>query len=91
LNVFAHQVDLVERFFHRRRAHNFSVNPDGKENGVHAAFAHARNVDVPIRVTFADVEGVREEALRGVVVRVQHDGRKMQRTSMLRNIVGAGV
>jgi len=44
-------IDLVESFLHRELAHTVAINPDGKEDGVHAAFAHAGDVDVTHRIT----------------------------------------
>src|ERR1700734_2198672 len=49
-------------------------NPDGEEDRVEAAFAHARDVDVAVRVSCAEIEIRIEQALRGVVVRVDDDG-----------------
>src|SRR5580658_2288172 len=86
-DVFADGVDLIEGFFDGGRAGDASVDPDGKEDGVHAAFLHVRNVDVAGGVLLAEVVVWREEALRGVIVRVEHDGREVQLMRTLRNFV----
>ena len=70
LDVFAHGVDLIECLLNRGRAHNVAVDPDRKEDAIHAAFAHARYVDRAVRIALAQVIILREQALRRVVVRV---------------------
>ena len=87
-DVLADGVDLVERLLDGGRAHDAAVDPDRKEDGVHAAFAHARDVDGAVGVALAEIVVVREEALRGVVVGVEDDGGKMQLVSASRDIVG---
>ena len=49
-DVFVHSVNLVEGQFYRARAHDAAINPDGKENRIHTAFAHARNVYVAVGI-----------------------------------------
>jgi hypothetical protein len=45
-----------------------------EEQGVQASLAHARDVDVAVRIPLADVEGfVEDQPLRRVVVRVDDD------------------
>src|SRR5579859_275735 len=73
-----YRVDLIERLLHRRRPYDSPVDPDGKENGVHAAFAHTRNIDVPVRIALAKIEILGEETLRGIVVGIQHNRGKVQ-------------
>ena len=69
-DVLVHGINLIESFLHRGRTHDAAINPDGKENGVHASFAHARDIDVAIGVAPAEVEILGEEPLRRVVVRI---------------------
>ncbi len=78
-NGFADGVDLVESLLNGDGAGDFAVDPDGEEDGVQAAFAHARDVDVAVGVTRADIEGGVEEALGGVVVGIDNDGRGVER------------
>ena len=73
-NRFAHGVDLIERALHGRRNGDLARHPDREEQRVQASLAHARDVDVAVRVPFADVEGfVEDQPLRRVVVRVDDD------------------
>jgi hypothetical protein len=76
-------IDLVESFLNRKRAHSAAINPDGKENGVHATFAHAGDVDVTRGIALAEVEIAGEEALGGVVVGVGDDGGEMKSVGLL--------
>src|SRR5271170_3599506 len=89
-DVFVHSVYLIEGFLYRGGAHDASVDPDGEEDGVHAAFPHAGNVDVAAGVALAQIVVLGEEALCGVIVRVQHDGREMQFVRLRGNIVNCG-
>src|SRR5438045_4296963 len=75
-------------FQHGGRAHDATINPDGKEDLVHTAFAHARNVHVAVGIALAEVEVFGEKALRGVVVGIEHNRREMQFSSALRDVVG---
>src|SRR5438094_1049779 len=86
--VFVNRVNLIKRFLHGGRAHDAAINPYGKEDRVHAAFAHARNVHMAVGIAFAEVEVLGEKALRGVVVRIEHNRREMQFSSALRDVVG---
>jgi len=70
---------------HRWRSHDSSVDPNGKENRVHSTLAHARNVDVAIRIALAKVKAFREKTLCGVVVGIQHYRGEMQFVSAIRN------
>jgi hypothetical protein len=81
---------LIERFLNGRRAHGAAVNPDGKENGVHAAFAHAWDVDAAVGITLGDIEVFGEKALRRVIVSVEHDGGKMKFARTVGYFVAAG-
>ena len=72
----------------RERAHGAAINPDGKEDGVHTAFAHAGDVDVARGIALAEVEIAGEEALGGVIVSIHDDGGKMESASLLGNGVG---
>src|SRR5216684_3063814 len=65
-----------------------AVDPDRKENGVHPAFAHARNVHVPVGIALTDVVVLGEEPLRGVVMRVKDDRGKMKLLCPLSNVIG---
>ena len=87
-HVFANCINLIESFLNRRRSHDAAVDPDGKENGVHAAFAHARNVDAPGGIALAKIEIAGGETLGRVVVRVEDDGGEMQLTGFLGDRVG---
>jgi hypothetical protein len=68
-----HRVNLIESFLDRLGAGGLAGKPDGKENGVEAAFAHAGDVNIAVGVAGADVESRIEEALRGVIVGVNDD------------------
>src|SRR5581483_5750414 len=86
-DVFADRVDLVQRLLDSHGPHGSTINPNGEENGVHPAFAHAGDVDASVRIPLAQVKILGEEALRGVVVRIQHDGGKVQLVSPLGDVV----
>src|SRR5262249_41980581 len=47
---FAHGVDLIERALHGRRTGDIARHPDREEQRVRASLAHARDVDVAVRV-----------------------------------------
>jgi hypothetical protein len=79
------RINLVQRFLHRWRARDSPIDPNRKENGIHSALAHARNVDVAIQVAFAQIEAFREQPLRGVVVGVQHNRGKVQFAGSIAN------
>src|ERR1700693_5977481 len=83
-------IDLVERFLNRERAHGAAINPDGKEDGVHAAFTHAGDVDVARGIALAKIEIAGEEALGGVIVGVNDDGGEVEPTGLIRNGAGVG-
>ena len=89
-HVLLDGIDLVESFLNRERAHGAAVNPDGKENGVHAAFAHAGDVDVARGIALAEVEIAGEEALSGVVVSVNDDGGEVESAGLIRETESAG-
>ena len=66
-------IDELHRPFHGDGPCDLARDPDGQEQRIEAAFAHPRDVDVPVGVTLADIEALLEEqALRRVVVSV-HD------------------
>jgi hypothetical protein len=88
--VLMDQVNLVECFLHRWRTHGAPVNPNGKENGVHTAFVHSRDVYVAVGVALTEIIVLREKPLRSVIVGVEHDRREMQLLCALRNVVGHG-
>ena len=77
-HLLAHGVDLVESAVHGFGASDFARNPDGEEDGAEAAFFHAGDIDAAVGGAFAEIEFAVEETLGGVVVSVDHDGRKMQ-------------
>ncbi len=84
----ANGVDLVESFLDGGRALDAGVDEDGEEQRVEAAFAHAGNVDVAAAgVALGEVVVLGEEELRGVGVRVEHDGGEVE----LVGVVGGGV
>jgi len=72
-NVLVDGIYLIQRFLDGRGTHDSAVNPDGKEDGVHAAFAHARDVNAAIGIALAKVKRLGEKALRGVIVRIEDD------------------
>jgi hypothetical protein len=51
---------------------------DPGQHRVHPAFTPASNVNLTVGVLLAEVVVLREEALRGVIVGVQHDGTEVQ-------------
>src|ERR1700688_4615281 len=71
---FADGVDLLKGLLDGVGAHDFSGDPNGEEDGGEAAFAHAGDVDVTVRVARGEVEFGIEEALGGVVVSVDDYG-----------------
>jgi hypothetical protein len=80
-------VYLIEGFLHGGRAHDVSVDPDGEEDGVHAAFSHAGNIHVTFGVALAEIVILREEALRRIIVCVQDDGGEVQLMCALGNFI----
>ena len=81
-------INLVEGFLDRGRTHDAAIDPDGKENRIHAAFAHARNIHVTVGIALAEIEVLGEKALRGVVVRIEHDRGKVQLLGARGDLVG---
>ena len=77
-HLFADRIDLLKGALHGFGAGNFAGNPDRKENRVQAAFLHARNIDAAGISALTEIEFAIEKALRGVVVSVHHNGRKME-------------
>ena len=82
---FADCADLHQRALHRRRSRDRPGNVNREENRAQAAFAHARDVYAAVRVPRAEVEFRIEQALSGVVVRVNHDRAEMKFTGLRRN------
>ena len=72
------RIDLVESFLNREPPHRAAINPNGKEDDVHATFAHPGDVDVARGIALAEVEIVGKEALGGVVVSVCDDRGEME-------------
>src|SRR5262249_48281347 len=62
-DVFVDGINLVQSFLYCGRAHDASINPDGKENRVHAAFAHAGNIHVAVGIALAEIEVLGEKTL----------------------------
>ena len=56
-----HGVNQIVRPLDGRRSGHVARNPDREEQRVEAALAHPRDVDVPVRVALADVEGLVED------------------------------
>jgi hypothetical protein len=77
-DLLADGVDLVESFFDGGGASNCAGHPDGEENAVETAGFHARNVDLAVGVARVEIEMRIEEALGGVVMRVDDNGMKME-------------
>jgi hypothetical protein len=88
-DLLADSADLIESFLDSLRSGDFAGNPDGKENRAEVAVAHARDVDAAVGVADAQVELVVEQALRGVVVRVDDDRRKVKFLGTLGNAVAS--
>ncbi len=86
-DIFVNRVNLVERFLNCRRTHRATVNPNRKENRIHSAFLHARNVDVTVGIAFGEIEVFRKETLCRVVVRIQHDRGEMKFARPLGDVV----
>jgi hypothetical protein len=87
---FVDGVNLIERFLDGRRAHGAAIDPNRKEDGVHAALAHARDIYAAIGIAFRDIEGLGEESLCGIVVSVQNDRREMQFSGAFGEVIAAG-
>ena len=67
-------INLIQRAFHGWWTGYLARHPDGKEQRVKTAFAHARDVYVAVVVSGSDIEGVVEQQpLRGVVMRIDDD------------------
>ena len=91
LHGLVHRVDERGRGFHRGHPGDVGGHPDRKEQAVEPALAHARDIDVAVLLADADVEGlVEKEALRRVVVRVDHDRAVVQLFRTGRDTVGRG-
>src|SRR6266436_5404174 len=84
-DLLADRVNLDQRAVHGLGAGHLAGDPDGKENCAQIAFAHARKVNAARGAARSQIEFSVEEALRGVIVRVYDDGRKVQLASLLRN------
>ncbi len=70
-----HRVDERVRLLDGRSARHVARHPNGEEERVEAAVAHARDVDISVGVAGADVERlVEQQPLRRVVVRIDDDG-----------------
>src|SRR5579863_7985634 len=82
---FADRVDLIERLLNRLGARDCAWNVDREENSAESALAHARDVDVAVRVPDADIKRWIEQPLRRIVVRIDYDGTEMQIVRFLRN------
>src|SRR6202035_5559590 len=84
-HLFAYRIDLLESAAHRFGAGDFARDPNRKENRVEAAFFHTRDINAAGIGALAEIELAIQKALRGVVVGVHDDGRKMQLAGFLRN------
>ena len=85
--LFAHSVDLGQGFFHRFGSGDSAGDPDRKENRAEVALAHARNIDAAVGVARSEVEVIVKQALRGVVMRIDNDGRPMKLPGTLGNTI----
>jgi hypothetical protein len=79
---------LVEGFLHGWRASDRSEHPDGEKLRIEAAFAHAGDIHVAVRMTRTEIEFPVEQALRGIGMGIQDDGGKVQFVSALGDVVG---
>src|SRR5262249_4998231 len=71
---FTYCIDLIQGSLHRNRTGHVARHPDGKEDGVEPTLAHSRDIDVPVFVSRADVEGLLEnQPLGRIVMRVYND------------------
>src|SRR5215470_19915206 len=84
-NLLAHRIDLIQSALHGLRPGNFAGHPDGKENRGKIALAHARDVDTAVAIPRPQIKLAVEETLRGVVVRIHYDRRKMKLFSSIGN------
>ena len=82
---FAHRCNLIERALHRRRPGDRPRNPYREKNRAEPAFAHARDVHAAVRVPHTEIEFRIQQPLRGVVVRIHHNGLRMQFARRRRN------
>ena len=82
-NLVADGLDLISGALDGDGPGDFAGHPDGEEDGVEAAFFHARDVDAALRIARGEIEVAVEEALRGVGVGIDDDRGEMQ-------IAGAG-
>lgn len=73
-----HGVDLREGAADGLGAGNVTGNPNCKENRVHSAFAEARKIDGAIGMARAEIKSRIEKALRGIDVRIDHEGLEMK-------------
>ncbi len=55
-----------------RRRSAFAGVVDGKENAADAAPAHLGDVDLPVGIVFAQVEGTGREAVRRIAMQIDH-------------------
>src|SRR5260370_17426544 len=87
-DLFAYSVDLNEGALNGFGTGDFARHPDGEKDRAEISFAHARDVDAAGSAACAEVELSIEEALCRVVMRVHHDGRKMQLASLFGDRIG---
>ena len=86
-NRRADGVNLLQGSLDRHRASHIARHPDRKEDCVKTTLAHARNVDRAIVIARTDIEAfVKNEALRGVIVRVDDDGPVVELPGASRNL-----
>ena len=77
-NLLANSFNLLDSAVHCFGSSDFAGNPDRKENGVQAAFAHAWKINAAVVVSFSNVKLSIQEALGRVVVSVHNNRGEMQ-------------
>src|SRR4029077_5138371 len=88
-DLISHRFDLCRGAQDRFRASNLARHPDREKYGVQSAFLHSWDVDAAVGVSRAEIEAAIHQALRGVVVGVHNDRRKMQLAGVRGEIVSA--
>src|SRR5260370_19700039 len=84
---FADHVNLAESFLDGIRSSYIAWQKNREENGVHSAFLHPRNVDTAKVVARAEIIRWIQHQLRGVVVGIENNGRKVQRLGTIRHAI----
>jgi hypothetical protein len=78
-------VDHRVRAFRRRRRRHLRAHPDGEDLRIEPSLPRARKVDVPIRMTFGEIDRmIADEPHCRVAVRVENDRLTMKLHDFLR-------